>query len=113
MEKVYAVVWSRFSSNTWTQDAVDTYEDALASFNGVHGIYRSKASAQKALEDCKNSFINELLSDPSLTYFDVASFHANLELSGSTAEGYYDLVYSVDGCPHEIYIQITKTLLKD
>lgn len=103
--EVYAVVWSSGSC--------DDHGNAH-SFNGVHGIYKSEASAKKALEECKQ----EILAD--ITYelnpdgdMPECEEDTDIRVYGSVEVGNFEIDYTLGTDSVEVYIQITHTYIQD
>jgi hypothetical protein len=90
--EVYAVIWS--------SACYEVHDDTLCLQEGVEGICKSEASAKTMLEECKQSFLNEVTE-------------ANIQICGSVDAGYFILDYEQDESPVEVHIQITHTYIKD
>lgn len=101
---VFNVVWGR---GAYTEDnTVNTYA-------GVHGTYFAEADAKKGLEECKQEFFDEVLNNPDLSDDDKESFRHNVQVYGSVNDDYFEIDYTVDDRPVEIYIQLTHTRVQD
>jgi hypothetical protein len=103
--EVYNVVWGSGASIM--------EENGVNTFAGVHGTYKTEASAKRALEECKQSFLDEILENPDYDEEDKASFRHNVQIYGSVEEGYFEIDYAITDSPVEIYIQITHTHVQD
>lgn len=103
--EIYTVIWG--------SAGYDSDDQVVKAYAGVHGTYKTEASAQKALEECKQEFIDEVMNNPDFDEFDKASFKNNLEIYGSIEDGYFELDYEYAGAPVEIYIQITHSYVED
>lgn len=102
--QVFSVVWGR---GAYVDDnSVNTYA-------GVHGIYLTEADAKKGLEECKQEFLDEILNNPDLSDDDKESFKHNVQVYGSVVDDYFEIDYTMDECPVEIYIQITHSHVQD
>ena len=103
--EVYAVVWCTGSC--------DDHGNAK-SFNGVHGIYKSEESAQRALEECKDEILSDIKNDlnPDGDYPEYEE-EANIKVYGSVEDGYFEIDYTLGTEPVEVYIQITHTYVQD
>lgn len=101
--QVFSVVWGR-----------GAYEDeAVNTCAGLHGIYLTEADAKKGLEECKQEFLDEILNNPDLSDEDKESFKHNVQVYGSVVDDYFEIDYTVDEQPVEIYIQITHSYVQD
>jgi hypothetical protein len=103
--EVYAVVWGTGSC--------DDHGNAHA-FSGVHGIYKTEASAKKALEENKNETLTEIMD--SLCYDedeDPAEHADEVQVYGSVEDGYFEIDYTLGTEPVEVYIQITQTFVQE
>ncbi len=105
MEKLYVVCWGSGSS--------DDHGSAHA-FTGVHGIYRDKESAKKALTECKDITVGEIYSDidPDGEYPDLLDT-VEVEVYGSEAEEYFEIDYTIGTDPVEVYIGIMESHISD
>jgi hypothetical protein len=103
--EVYNVVWG--SGASCEED------NTVNTFAGVHGTYKTEASAKRALEECKQSFLDEILENPDYDEEDKASFRHNVQIYGSVEDGYFEIDYAITDSPVEIYIQITHTHVQD
>ena len=101
---VFNVVWG---SGAYTED------DTVNTYAGVHGTYLTEADAKKGLEECKQEFLDEILENPDMTDEDKESFRHNVQVYGSVNDDYFEIDYTNNGCPTEIYIQITHNTIKD
>lgn len=101
--QVFSVVWGR---GAYEDEAVNTYA-------GLHGIYLTEADAKKHLEECKQEFLDEILNNPDLSDEDKESFKHNVQVYGSVVDDYFEIDYTVDEQPVEIYIQITHAHVQD
>ena len=101
--EVYAVIWSSGSC--------DDHGNAH-SFANVHGIYKSEASAQLALEECKQEMLDEVYVDldPDGDY---PEFRDEVCVNGSAKDGYYEISYILGTEPVMIYVGIEHTYVKD
>lgn len=102
--QVYAVVWSTGSC--------DDHGNAH-SFNGIHGVYKSEVSAQKALEECKQEIYDEALQSFAGDEDNTEDFTDEVKVYGSVKDGYFEIDYTLGNEPVEIYIQITHTYVQD
>lgn len=98
--KVFAVIWGSAS--------YDSYDNVVKAFDGVHGLYLTVDSAKKALEACKQEFIEEVTLNPDYDEEDIISFYHNLETYGSIDEGWFELCYEYADAPTEIHMQIVE-----
>ena len=102
---VYTVVWGSGSC--------DDHNNAHA-FCGVHGIFKSEASAQKALEECKNDIVAEAMSDLCFDEDENPDDHKDeVQVYGSVKDGFFEVDYTIGNEPVEIYISIEHTYVKD
>jgi hypothetical protein len=103
--EVYAVIWSTGSC--------DDHGNAH-SFSGVHGIYKSEASAKKALEACKEEFLADIKNDlnPDDEYRECEEA-ADIQVYGSVEDNYFEIDYIIGTEPVEAYILITHTFVQD
>ena len=102
--KVYNVVWGR---GAYTED------DTVNTYAGLHGAYLTEADAKKGLEECKQEFLDEVMNNPDLSDDDKESFRCNVQVYGSVVDDYFEIDYTVDDRPVEIYIQVTHTYVRD
>lgn len=103
--EVYAVVWGTGSC--------DDHGNAHA-FSGVHGIYKSEASAKTMLEVCKNDILGDIKNDLNPDGdFPEYKEEANIQVYGSVEDGYFEIDYTIGTDPVEVYIQITHTYVQD
>ena len=103
--EVYAVVWGTGSC--------DDHGNAHA-FSGVHGIYKSEASAKTMLEVCKNDILGDINNDLNPDGdFPEYEEEANIQVYGSVEDGYFEIDYTIGTEPVEVYIQITHTFVQD
>lgn len=103
--EVYAVVWGTGSC--------DDHGNAHA-FSGVHGIYKSEASAKKALEECKEEILSDIHTDLNPDG-DCPEYEeeAHVQVYGSVEDGYFEIDYTIGTDPVEVSIQITNTFVQD
>ena len=101
--EVYAVVWGTGSC--------DDYGSAHA-YAGVHGIYKSEASAKKALEECKNEIYEEIMTsiDPNNEF---PNLREEVQVYGSAEIGSFDIDYTLGTEPVEVTIRITTACVHD
>jgi hypothetical protein len=103
--EVYAVVWGTGSC--------DDHGNAHA-FSGVHGIYKSEASAKTMLEVCKNDILGDINNDLNPDGdFPEYEEEANIQVYGSVESGYFEIDYTIGTEPVEIYIQIVHNYVQD
>ena len=101
--QVYTVVWGTGSCDD---------RGAAHAFCGVHGIYKSEASAKVALEECKQEMLDEI-------YFDLdpdnelPDIRDEVQVYGSVEDGHFEIDYTLGIEPVEVYIQITHTYVQD
>ena len=91
--EVYAVIWGSGSC--------DDHSNAHA-FCGTHGIFKSEASAKKALEECKDEILQETLE--SLCFGedeDPAEHSDEVRVYGSVEDGYFEIDYTLGDEPSE------------
>lgn len=98
--EVYAVVWSSSSS--------DDNGNAQA-FSGIHGIYKSEASAKVGLEECKQEIFDEVANNPDYDEDDKLSFLHNVQVYGSVEDGYFEVDYTNGDTPVEMHMHIINT----
>ncbi len=98
MEKLFIVCWGSGSC--------DDHGNAHA-YTGVHGIYRDKASALKALVDYKDETYNDILNDldPDGDYPECVK-DANVRVYGSEADEFFEIDYTIGTDPCEVHIRI-------
>ena len=89
MEKHYIVHWG-----TATQDDRGNAD----AFCGIHGVYTTLGGAKIALKECKESFYDEAMQEAD----------GDVDVYGSESEEYFEVDYTEDGLPREIYITITQ-----
>lgn len=89
MEKLYVVHWG-----TATQDDRGNAD----AFCGIRGVYTTLDGAKIALSECKEDFYIEAIH----------TADGDVEVYGSESEKYFEIDYTEDGLPREIYITITK-----
>ena len=93
----------------WSTASIDDRNNAH-SFNGIDGIFKDRASAEQALETCKQSFFEELYDfcDEGLSESELFE-EFEVSISGSSADGYYDISYILADAPVSAYLQIIET----
>lgn len=97
MEKVYIVHWGSASSD----------DDGNAkAYCGIHGVYTTKAAAQKGLVECKDVTYDEVVQNEDPETLEYAE--QNTHVYGSEAEEYFEIDYDFGAGPCEIYITITE-----
>lgn len=101
--EVYAVIWGTGSCDD--HGNVNTY-------CGVHGIFKSEASAQKALEECKEEILQEAYDDLDPDG-ERPELRNEVQVYGSVKDGYFEVDYTLGTDPVEIYIMITNTFVQD
>ena len=84
----------------------------VSSIDEVLPYVRSDA-LKKYLADCKQEFLDEILNNPDLSDDDKESFKHNVQVYGSVVDDYFEIDYTMDECPVEIYIQITHSHIQD
>lgn len=103
--EVYTVIWSSGSCD-------DRYN--AHSFCGVHGIFKSEASAKKALEECKEEILSDIHTalnpDGDCPEYEE---EANIQISGSVEDGNFEISYIIGTDPVCINIEITHTYVQD
>ena len=101
--EVLTVVWSSGSCDD---------RGMAHSFAGVHGIYQSEASAQQGLEECKQDVLEEIYADidPDNEFPDIRD---EVQINGSTSDGYYEISYTLGTEPVMIYIGIVNAHVQD
>jgi hypothetical protein len=89
----------------WSSGSCDDHGNAH-SFAGVHGIYKSEASAQQGLEECKQEMLDEIYTDldPDNEF---PGIRDEVQINGSNRDGYYEISYVLGTEPVMIYIGIT------
>lgn len=103
--EVYAVIWGTGSC--------DDHNNAHA-FCGVHGIFKSEASAQQALEECKNEIVAEAMSGLCFDEEEDPNDHKDeVQVYGSVKDGFFEVDYTIGTESVEVYIQITHTYVQD
>lgn len=102
--EVYAVVWGTGSC--------DDHGNAHA-FSGVHGIFKSEASAKVALEECKQEIYDEALQAFAGDDEGTEDFKDEIQVYGSVEDGYFEIDYTLGTEPVEVYIRITNTFVQD
>ena len=102
MEKLWVVCWGSGSC--------DDHGSAHA-YSGVHGVYKSEASARKAMEECKEEIYNDILNDldPDGEYPDLRN---EVQVYGSAGEGYFEIDYTLGTEPVEVYINLVEQEVK-
>ena len=95
----------------WSTGSCDDRGNAH-SFAGVHGIYKSEATAQQGLEECKRDMLDEIYSnlDPDDEFPDIRD---EVKVYGSVKDGYFEIDYILGTEPVEIYIGITHSYVQD
>ena len=94
---------------TWSTASVDDRNN-VQSFNGIDGIFKDRASAEQALETSKQGFIEELRDYCEEEPSESELFEEfEVSISGSPADGYYDLSYFLADTPLSAYLQIIET----
>lgn len=103
--EVYAVIWATGSC--------DDHGCAHA-FNGVHGIYKTEATAKTFLEVCKNDILADIQNDlnPDGEYPEYEK-EADIQVYGSVEDGYFEIDYTIGTEPVEVYIQIIHNYVQD
>jgi hypothetical protein len=101
--KVYIVLWGTGSC--------DDHYNAHAYAN-VHGIYKSEASALKALEDCKQEIYDEILTnlDPDGEFPNIED---EVQIYGSVENGYFEIDYVLGTEPVEIYVTMVEKEIQE
>ena len=103
--EVYAVIWSSGSCD----------DHGMAhSFSGIHGIYKSEASAKTMLEVCKNDILADIKNDLNPDgEFPEYEEEANIQVYGSVDSGYFEIDYTIGTEPVEVHIQIVHNYVQD
>lgn len=96
--KVYTVLWGTGSC--------DDHYNAHAYAN-VHGIYKSEASALKALEECKQEIYDEILTDLDPDG-EIPNVEDEVQIYGSVEKRYFKIDYTLGTEPVEIYVTIVE-----
>ena len=73
---------------------------------GVHGIYKTLAEAQKGLVECKDVTYDEVVQNEDSETLEYAQ--QNTHVYGSVNDGYFEIDYDLGAGPCEIYIKITE-----
>ena len=89
----------------WSSGSCDDHGNAH-SFAGVHGIYKSEASAKKGLEECMQDILDDIYNDldPDNEFPDIRD---EVQIYGSVEDGYFEIDYTLGVEPVEVYIGIT------
>ena len=95
----------------WSSGSCDDHGNAH-SFAGVHGIYKSEASAQQGLEECKQEILEEIYEalDPDGYYPELRD---EVKIYGSVKDGYFEIDYTIATEPVELYIGIVNAHVQD
>ena len=99
MDKVFVVTWASVSQDD------DGNSNA---FGNVHGVYLTRASALKGLEERKNEIYDEIVNAPDYDEEDRRLAEVNTSVYGSQAEGYYEIDYELADTFAETYITIVE-----
>ena len=91
MENIYIVHWGKA-----TQDD----RGNASAYSGVHGVYKTLDEAQVGLMECEKDFSTEIIQEVD-----------DMSVYGSVSENYFEIDYSDDGIPCEIYIAISEQKL--
>ncbi len=102
--EVYAVIWSTGSCD----DRGNAH-----SFSGIHGIYKSEASAKNALEVCKQDIYSDIINDLDPDGDNYPAARDEVTVYGSVESGYFEIDYTIGTEPVEIYIQIVHNYVQD
>ena len=95
----------------WSTGSCDDHGNAH-SFNGIHGIYKSEASAKKGLEECKQEILDDIMEsiDPDN---EMPELRAEVKVYGSVDDGYFEIDYTIGTEPVEVYIGIVHGYVQD
>ena len=91
---------------TWAYATQGDDSTSVKANSGLFGIYHDENTAKQAVDDCAQSFIDQVRSDSSLTPEDLASFEHNLMVFGSADDGFIELEYALDDEPVFIHVQL-------
>ena len=91
MENIYIVHWGKA-----TQDD----RGNASAYSGVHGVYKTLDEAQVGLRECEKAFSTEIIQEVD-----------DMSVYGSVSDSYFEIDYSEDGIPCEIYIAISEQKL--
>jgi hypothetical protein len=103
MEKLWIVCWGSGSC--------DDHGSAHA-YSGVHGIYQTKESARKALEQCKDEMYSDIVNDldPDGEFPECKE---EIQVYGSVSEGYFEIDYTLGTEPVEVYINLVESSVNE
>ena len=87
MEKLYIVHWG-----SATQDD----RGNASAYSGIHGVYKSADEAKDQLVALKEELYLEAIHDAD----------DEVQVYGSVSEDYFEIDYTEDGIPYEVYITI-------
>lgn len=99
MKKIFIVHWSQGELSD---------ENCISSYGGIHGVYSSKTDAVKALVECKDGVVSDLIESVEGDTEEERDKILDLDIYGSEAEEYFEVDYSSWYGRNEIYIGITE-----
>ena len=97
----------------WSTGSCDDHGNAH-SFAGIHGIYKSEASAKKGLVECKDEILKETMESLCFDEDEDPEEHKDeVQVYGSVTDGYFEIDYTLGCDPVEVYIGIVHGYVQD